>query len=92
MNRTRTMAAAVAAAAAAAVTACSCAPHPSPSAVAGWAEDPGCAQVRAAVAAGEAVDYLGGQDAWVLHSRQVLVSSPQEDACWQAAPVAEVAR
>ena len=69
MNRFRLIAAA--AVAAFAVTGAACAPTPGAT----------CADVRDAVAAGESVDYLPS-GLWMLHDRQLVVESPQEDACW----------
>ena len=41
-----------------------------------------CADVREAVAAGEAVDYLPSGK-WVLHERHLWADSEDEDECWE---------
>ena len=79
---TRVRAMGAAAAAAVAVTACSCPPPNADNT--GWAGDPHCAQVREAVAHGEAVDYVTYPErGWMLHTRQYFTTSPMEDACWR---------
>lgn len=66
-----------------AVAAVACCPPPNADNT-GWAGDPHCAQVREAVAHGEAVDYVTYPErGWMLHTRQYFTTSPMEDACWR---------